>query len=171
MKKSNENRLTEAIETALRLGEGTFILSRNNEHDQLYSESFDCPTCDISYKEPTPQMFSFNNPQGMCLECKGLGTQVLMSEQLLVPDPTLSIRGGAISPLGNIRNNRWRLHMYEGAAKYLGFDLDVPWKELNQDQKKFFLHGTGEKKITFTYTNRRGYTWSREDIYEGVINF
>ena len=171
LKKSNENRLTEAIETALRLGEGTFILSRNNEHDQLYSESFDCPTCDISYKEPTPQMFSFNNPQGMCLECKGLGTQVLMSEQLLVPDPTLSIRGGAISPLGNIRNNRWRLHMYEGAAKYLGFDLDVPWKELNQDQKKFFLHGTGEKKITFTYTNRRGYTWSHEDIYEGVINF
>lgn len=171
VKRSNESRLTEAIETALRLGDGTFILSMDETNDQLFSESFDCPNCDISYKEPTPQMFSFNNPQGMCLECKGLGTQVLMSEQLLVPDPTLSIRDGAIAPLGNINSNRWRLHLYEGAAQYLGFELDIPWQQLNVEQKECFLRGLGDTKITYTYTNRRRYTWSHEDIYEGVISF
>ena len=171
LKKSNENRLTEAVEAALRLGDGAFTLVTSDGHEQLYSESFDCPKCDISYKEPTPQMFSFNNPQGMCPECKGLGTQVLMSEQLLVPDPTLSIREGAIVAIGKIDSNRWRMHLYEGAAQYLGFDLDIPWKELSIEQKDSFLTGLGDTKITYTYTNRRRYTWSHEDIYEGVISF
>ena len=77
-------RLSEAVDTALRLGEGSFIIARDDEPDQLYSSRFDCPTCSISYQEPTPQMFSFNNPQGMCSTCHGLGTQVLMSEAALI---------------------------------------------------------------------------------------
>ena len=90
---------------------------------------------------------------------------------MLVPDPTLSIREGAIVALGNVDSNRWRMHLYEGAAQYLGFDLDTPWKELSIEQKASFLIGLGDKKITFTYTNKRRYTWSHEDIYEGVISF
>jgi len=169
LRPDQHGRLTEAVDTALRLGEGTFIIARDDETDQLYSARFDCPDCGISYQEPTPQMFSFNNPQGMCRQCNGLGTQVLMSEHLLIPDPEKSIMQGAIEPLGDVTSNRWRLHLYEGAADHLGFDLDTPWKDLDREQKHGFLRGLGEEKITFTYTNKRKYTWSHDDPYEGVI--
>jgi excinuclease ABC subunit A len=168
--RTEENaRLNEAVYTALRLGEGNFIIARDDEADQLYSAHFDCPTCGISYQEPTPQMFSFNNPQGMCSGCHGLGTQVLMSESLLVPDPKKTIMKGAIEPLGDVTSNRWRLHLYEGAAEHLGFDLNTPWKKLDKEQKKRFLYGFGDEKITFTYTNKRKYTWSHDDKYEGIV--
>ncbi len=165
-----DSRLNEAVDAALRLGEGNFIIARDDEPDQLYSDRFDCPACGISYQEPTPQMFSFNNPQGMCPDCHGLGTQVLMSENLLVPDPSKSILKGAIEPLGDVTSNRWRLHLYEGAAEYLGFDLKTPWKKLDKEQKRSFLYGLGHKKITFTYTNKRQYSWSHEDKYEGIVS-
>ncbi|MGY8824643.1 MAG: excinuclease ABC subunit UvrA [Candidatus Latescibacterota bacterium] len=168
--RTEENaRLNEAVNTALRLGEGNFIIARDDEADQLYSAHFDCPTCGISYQEPTPQMFSFNNPQGMCSGCHGLGTQVLMSESLLVPDPKKTIMKGAIEPLGDVTSNRWRLHLYEGAAEHLGFDLNTPWKKLDKEQKNRFLYGFGDEKITFTYTNKRKYTWSHDDKYEGIV--
>ncbi len=169
LREEQRSRLTEAVDTALRLGEGTFIIARDEEKDQLYSARFDCTNCGISYQEPTPQMFSFNNPQGMCRTCNGLGTQVLMSEHLLIPDPQKSILQGAIEPLGDVTSNRWRLHLYEGAADRLGFDLDTPWKNLDEEQKRGFLYGLGDEKITFTYTNKRKYTWSHDDPYEGVV--
>jgi excinuclease ABC subunit A len=164
-------RLEEAVDSALRLAQGTFIVARDDEDDMLLSASFDCTACGISYQEPTPQMFSFNNPQGMCPDCSGLGTQVLMSERLMVPDPSKSIRKGALEPLGDVASNRWRLHLYEGAAEHLGFDLDTPWKKLKDQQKHSFLYGLGDEKITFTYTNLRKYTWSHDDKYEGVVQF
>ena len=166
-----DSRLEEAVDNALRLSNGTFIVSREDHDDMLLSASFDCTACGISYQEPTPQMFSFNNPQGMCPDCSGLGTQVLMSENLMVPDPGKSIRAGALEPLGDIASNRWRLHLYEGAAEHLGFDLDTPWKKLSDEQKHGFLYGLGDQKITFTYTNLRKYTWSHDDRYEGVVSF
>ena len=95
-------------------------------------------------------MFSFNNPAGMCTDCGGLGTKVTMSERLIVPAPEKSILQGAGEPLGEITSNRWRHHLYEGAAEHLGFTLDKPWKDLTQKQKSGFLHGLGDKKIEFT---------------------
>ncbi|MBT6618593.1 MAG: excinuclease ABC subunit UvrA [Gemmatimonadetes bacterium] len=171
LREEADPRLEEAVDNALRLAQGSFIVARDDDDDMLLSASFDCTACGISYQEPTPQMFSFNNPQGMCSDCSGLGTQVLMSEHLMVPDPSKSIRAGALEPLGEIENNRWRLHLYEGAAEYLGFDLDTPWEKLKDAQKQSFLYGLGDKKITFTYTNLRNYTWSHDDQYEGVVQF
>ena len=171
LREKTDSRLEEAVDNALRLGQGNFIVARDDNDDFLLSASFDCTTCGISYQEPTPQMFSFNNPQGMCTICSGLGTQVLMSEHLMVPDSTKSIRQGAITPLGDIESNRWRLHLYEGAADHLGFDLDTPWNKLSKQHKHGFLYGLGEEKITFTYTNLRKYTWSHDDKYEGVVQF
>jgi len=164
-------RLEEAVDSALRLGGGSLIVTREDEADWLLSANFDCTSCGISYQEPTPQMFSFNNPQGMCPDCHGLGTQVVMSERLMVPDPEKSILEGAVEPLGEVTSNRWRLHLYEGAARHLGFSLDAPWKKLTKKQKDGFLYGLGDAKITFTYTNLRGHTWSHEDRYEGVVKY
>ena len=169
LKRGADARLDEAIDNALRLGEGSLIIAREGEGDWLLSAKFDCPSCGVSYQEPTPQMFSFNNPQGMCPDCNGMGDKVIMSEDLMVPDPGRSILDGAVEPLGDVTSNRWRLHLYEGAARYLGFAMDTPWCDLGDEQKEGFLNGLGDEKIEFTYTNRRGYSWCHDDPYEGAL--
>ena len=164
-------RLDEAVDAALRRGEGSLIVAPEGAEDRLLSASFDCPECGISYEEPEPQMFSFNNPQGMCPDCGGLGTKVIMSEKLMIPDPSRSIAGGAVEPLGDVGSNRWRLHLYEGAAARLGFGLDTPWKDLSRRQKDGFLNGLGDEKIEFTYTNQSGHSWCHDDRYEGALAY
>ncbi len=164
-----DTRLSEAVDNALQMGNGQLIVARENKEDWLLSSDFFCGNCSISYRELNPQMFSFNNPQGMCTGCGGLGTQVQMSEQLMIPDTSKSVSRGTIEPLGDIRSNRWRLHLYQGAAEHLGFDLDTPWRDLTARQKQGFLRGLGDDKLEFTYTNVRGYSWSHKDRYEGVL--
>lgn len=194
LREEGRARLDEAVDSALRLGGGSLIVTGaetdsddvghdaaavdedDADHDSggndwLLSANFDCPACGISYVEPTPQMFSFNNPAGMCSDCGGLGTTVTMSERLIVPDAEKSIAAGAVEPLGDIENNRWRHHLYEGAAQHLGFTLDSPWKDLTETQKTGFLYGLGDKKIEFTYTNQSGHSWAHDDRYEGALNF
>ena len=166
-----QSRLEEAVDNALRLGEGSLIVSIEGEEDRLLSANFDCVSCGVSFIEPTPQMFSFNNPTGMCPDCNGLGTRVIMSENLLVPDPSQSILGGAVEPLGDVKSNRWRFHLYAGVAEHLGFALDAPWSDLTEKQKKGFLHGLGTKKLEFNYTNQSGNTWTHRDRFEGALDF
>jgi len=165
-----QSRLEEAVDNALRLGEGSLIVAIEGEDDRLLSANFDCVKCGVSFVEPTPQMFSFNNPSGMCGDCSGLGTRVLMSEKLLVPDSDKSILDGAVEPLGDVKSNRWRYHLYEGVAEHLGFALDAPWSDLTEKQKKGFLHGLGDKKLDFNYTNQSGNTWTHRDRYEGALD-
>ena len=162
-------RLEEAVDAALRLGDGSLIVTAEDEKDWLLSANFDCTRCGISYQEPTPQLFSFNNPQGMCPDCGGLGTKVVMGEQLMVPHPEKSIRQGAVEPLGEVSSNRWRLHLYEGVAQHLGFTLDTPWEKLTDEQKEGFLHGLGDEAVEFTYTNQSGHSWSHDDRYGGAL--
>jgi excinuclease ABC subunit A len=172
LREEDRARLDEAVDSALRLGGGSLIVTDDKgEDDWLLSANFDCPACGISYIEPTPQMFSFNNPAGMCTDCGGLGTKVIMSEQLIVPDPSKSVNDGAVEPLGDITSNRWRQHLYEGAAEHLGFTLETPWQDLTSTQKTGFLHGLGSKKIEFTYTNQSGHSWAHDDRYEGALRF
>ena len=169
IRKDMGSRLDEAVDSALTVGGGAFVVAIEDGDDWLLSASFDCPTCGISYREPTPQMFSFNNPQGMCSDCSGLGTKVVMGEDLLVPDPGKSILQGAVQPLGDITGNRWRHHLYQGAAEHLGFTLETPWRELTAGQKDGFLNGLGDKKIEFAYTNQSGNSWCHDDRYEGAL--
>ena len=164
-------RLDEAVDRALRMGEGALIVAQEDVDDWLLSTNFDCPRCGISYQEPTPQMFSFNNPQGMCSDCGGLGSKVIMSERLMIPDGDKTIAQGAVEPLGDINSNRWRLHLYEGVAAHLGFDLDTPWDALTRAQKDSFLRGLGDEKIEFTYTNQSGHSWCHDDRYEGALAY
>jgi len=190
IKASIRSRLEEAVDGALRMGDGTLIVhvedadesasadsaeeetgSGGTGKDWLISANFDCPSCGISYQEQTPQMFSFNNPQGMCPDCAGLGNKVVMSERLIVPDDSKSIMAGAVEPLGEVTSNRWRLHLYEGLAEHLGFSLETPWKKLTREHRDRFLHGMGTEKIEFTYTNQNGYSWSHNDRYDGALQY
>ena len=174
-------RLDEAVDGALRLGSGSVIVADGGDgsgdpggarlEDWLLSANFDCPACGISYAEPTPQMFSFNNPSGMCPDCDGLGSKMIVNEGRLVPDAAKSLREGAVEPLGDIAANRWRYHLYEGAAKHLGFTLDTAWEELSSVQKAGFLEGLGDRKIGFVYSGRKGHSWTHDDRYEGALKF
>src|SRR6516162_6203385 len=123
-------RLAEAVEQALNLGEGTMILALEKPdpeggeaptyEDLLLSAHYACTYCNKSYEPPTPQLFSFNNPQGMCPDCDGLGTRFSFDPDLLIPDPALSFFEGAILLVGPMRGmGRWRKHIYEGVAQTL----------------------------------------------------
>ena len=166
-------RLIEAVESALHLGDGTMMVSTQNavegdSADLLFSSNYACASCGLSYEEPSPQMFSFNSPHGMCPTCHGLGTMMKMDPRRVIPDPGLSIDEGAIAPIGKI-TNLWKRHFLEGLGEHMGFTLDAPWMELTDDQQHAILYGLGTKRLTFTFRNGRGGEWSHKDRFVGVI--
>jgi len=167
-----KTRLLDAVEGALHLSTGAVIVnvedSEGNRSDLLFSTQFSCTQCGLSYEEPTPQLFSFNSPQGMCPTCHGLGTMMRFEPRLVIPDPEKSINEGAIKPLGII-SNLWKKHFLEGVADHMGFTLDTPWKKLKANQKSVLLHGLGHKRLTFIFRNGRGGEWSHKDRFPGVI--
>src|SRR5512143_3668699 len=124
-------RLTDSVETALKLGQGTVIVAAEGRPDQVLSEHRACHHCGISFPEPTPQLFSFNSPQGMCPECSGLGTRVEMDPDLVVPNPDLSVNEGAVKPLGAVGEaTTWGSDIVRAVARERGIDLNKPWKLL-----------------------------------------
>src|SRR5579884_441679 len=177
-------RLAEAVEQALGLSEGSLIIAVEKEEreekahgrpsvgfeDILLSAHYACTFCNRGYEAPTPQLFSFNSPQGMCPECDGLGTRYTFDPDLLVPDPSLSFYAGAIPLVGALRGmGRWRRHIYEGVARTLGIDLKQPWKDLPAEHRDWLLYGSGDRHITFEWKHRGGKVWKHGDKWEGII--
>lgn len=128
--------------------------------DMVFSADYACNQCELSFEPPTPQLFSFNSPQGMCDECDGLGQLFSFDPDLMVPDPTLSFRKGCIEILGPWKElGRWKRHIYQGMADTIerlrelepGTMLDTPWEELSAELQELYLWGTGETHITFTW--------------------
>ena len=170
-------RLAEAVEQALKLGEGTVIVAVEGQPDRLLSSHYSCTSCGLSFDPPSPQLFSFNSPQGMCLTCDGLGVRHDFDPELLVPDPSLSVWEGAIAPIGPIKEvGKWRRHLFEGVANNFEADPDGPpkgsmlrgpWRDLDERFKKVWLHGAGERVIVHHWKNRRR-IWSHAEKWEGV---
>ena len=134
--------------------------SRAKPNDIVFSTTYACPGCGLSFPPPTPQLFSFNSPQGMCPECDGLGERFSFAPDLLIPNPKLSFRQGAIATLESWKDlGRWRRHIYQGVADTMerlhglpaGHLLDTPWKDLDPRWQKVWLDGTGDQHITFTW--------------------
>jgi excinuclease ABC subunit A len=171
-------RIAEAVEQALALGEDSLILSveRDGEgeaegyEDLLLSARYACTYCNRSYEPPSPQLFSFNSPQGMCPDCDGLGTRFSFDPDLLVPDASASFYAGAIPLVGAVRfMGRWRKHIYEGVARTLGIDLKVPWRRLSEEHRNWLLYGSGDRHITFEFEQRRGAVWKHGGKWEGIV--
>ncbi|MFO0927448.1 MAG: hypothetical protein U0736_10475 [Gemmataceae bacterium] len=168
-------RLAEAVEQALHLGDGALIVAVEGEgtesgQDILFSAHYACTHCDKSYEPPSPQLFSFNSPHGMCLECDGLGTRYSFDPDLLIPDPTKSFYAGAVPLVGALREmGRWRRHLYEGVAKTLEIDLKTPWHKLPQEQRDWLLYGAGERHITWEWKQRRGGVWKHGGTWAGIV--
>ncbi len=139
----------------------------SNTDDILLSSHYACARCDLSFEPPSPQLFSFNSPTGMCLTCDGMGTTFDFDPELMVPDPRKSFLKLAIAPM-RTRIGRWRRHIYRGVARHVGFDLSTPWQKLPAKAKNALLHGLGDTHITFEWRWSGG-VWRHGGTFPGVI--
>ncbi|TMD72566.1 MAG: excinuclease ABC subunit UvrA [Chloroflexi bacterium] len=160
-------RLVESIETAARLGGGSVIVVPAEGEEIQMSQDFACPYDGTSVPEPEPRNFSFNNPHGACPVCTGLGSQLVVDGDLVVPDPSSSLREGAIAAWS--KSQFFYPELLESVSKYFGIDMDKPWSKLPKQQRDMLLNGTGEKKIRFGYKNQYGHSRWYEAPFEGVI--
>ncbi len=176
LKPSSRSRLAEAVELAVKLGQGNLTVTADSSSaarsparpdgtslsaaEHRFSTKYSCLACGGSFDPPSPQMFSFNSPRGMCLECDGLGEIYSFSPALLIPDESLSLKDGCISLLGEWKElGRWRRHIFQGVADTIerlrqvepGTMLQNPWRELSSPLRDLWLWGTGDQHITFTW--------------------
>jgi len=153
-----KERLTESIELALKVGSGAIIIHNLNGADHLFSEHFGCPDHpEASLDELTPRMFSFNSPYGACNLCDGLGTQMNIDPNLIVPDKSKSLIQGAIVPLGEQPRGNWYGGILKSLAKNYQFNFTTPWIKIDSKIREILLFGTGKQTLTMNYTSKR---WS-----------
>jgi excinuclease ABC subunit A len=174
---SGKQRITDSIETALNLAGGLVILDfvdldeNHPERERRYSERLACPNDHpLAVDELEPRSFSFNSPFGACPVCTGLGTRKEVDPELVVPDPELSLRDGAIAPWSTGQTSEYFLRLLQGLGDAVGFDLDTPWEELTARAQKAVLLGIDEQ-VHVSYRNRYGRDRSYYANYEGVITW
>ena len=172
-KAESKTRLTDSIETALRLASGIVVLdfvdAKGADKERTYSEHLACHDCELSFEELEPRSFSFNSPFGACAECSGIGTKKEVDEDLIIPDDSISINDGAIAPWSGGQSSDYFLRLLEALAKDLPFSLDMPWKKISVKAREAILNGY-EYEIKMKYKGRygaRNYTTG----FEGVIPF
>jgi excinuclease ABC subunit A len=169
-------RLADSLETATRVGKGLVTIATiatlgakpdSPTSDETLSTSYACPDCGTSLTEITPRLFSFNSPFGACPSCSGLGTVQKVDPERLIPDPSKSIREGAIA-LYKQGSANWRLRQIEHLAKVMKFSLDVPFRKLGKDVQNVILHGSGEREIKWKWKSEKGeYKWS--SAFKGLV--
>ncbi len=169
MRSELRKRLADSVETAVALADGIVEIELVDEDRVLtFSEKFACLECGISFPELEPRIFSFNAPHGACPRCTGLGSQMVIDPELVVPDPTLSIGEGAIAPWSASASNYYE-QLTQSISERYEVDLETPWQELDDEQRDFFLHGTNGDKVTVKYRNRFGRSRSYTTSFEGIV--
>jgi excinuclease ABC subunit A len=190
------SRLSEAVDLALNLAGGKLIVSPESaglppvpvegieegdlpasSGDRLFSCDYACVPCGLSYEPPTPQLFSFNSPLGMCIDCNGLGMRHDFPVEQLIPDPALSLAKGALVLLGKISKlGRWRRHLFDGAARAIEKQFELKegefqkakWQDLTAEVQQAFLYGLGDKLVTYTFKHSGG-VWKHGAKFPGFI--
>jgi excinuclease ABC subunit A len=173
-KAESKSRLTDSIETALRLASGIVLLdfvdAKGAEKERTFSEHLACHDCNLSFEELEPRSFSFNSPFGACAECSGIGTKLEVDEELVIPDDNLSINDGAIAPWSSGHTSEYFLRLLEALSEEVKFSLDNPWKKLSVKAKEAILNGF-EYEVHVKYKNRYGRVRNYSSGFEGVIPF
>ncbi|MBT9830694.1 excinuclease ABC subunit UvrA [Clostridium baratii] len=171
IKEGIEGRLSDSVETALKLGEGLVIINEIGGEDTLYSEKFSCPDCGISIEELAPRMFSFNSPFGKCDYCDGLGSLIEIDENLVIPNKDLSIMEGAIACWGEgrLKDDSWTFAFLKALSKEYDFDLNTPIKDLPKKIVNILLYGTDGKRLKVDYV-KDGVKATYNSAWEGEIN-
>ena len=172
-KVESKTRLTDSIETALRLASGIVILdfvdSKSSDKERTFSEHLACHDCNLSFEELEPRSFSFNSPFGACPECSGIGTKLEVDEELIIPDDSISINDGAIAPWSGGQSSDYFIRLLEALAKDMPFSLDVPWKKISVKSREAIINGY-EYEIKMRYKGRYG-TKNYTTGFEGVVPF
>lgn len=167
IKKDIQRRLTDSMELTLSLSDGKAVLEILGSEEIFFSQKAACPGCGISIPELTPQMFSFNNPQGACIDCSGLGTKRYLDPDLIVPDPDLSLREGAIAPWAK-RHSVYFQQMLDSLCQHYKVDVYSPFRGLPREIQEAFLYGSGKDEIPFYFErDDRRHSYTRP--FEGVI--
>ena len=173
-KAESKSRLTDSIETALKLASGLVILdfvdAKGAEKERTFSEHLACHDCNLSFEELEPRSFSFNSPFGACAECSGIGTKLEVDEELIIPDDSISIEEGAIAPWAGGQSSEYFLRLLDALASELKFKLDTPWKKLPQKAKEAVINGF-DYEVHVKYKNRYGRVRNYSTGFEGVIPF
>jgi excinuclease ABC subunit A len=169
MKPDLRQRLTQSVETAGGLAEGLVAVDLVDAGEELvFSENFACPDHGISLPELEPRVFSFNSPHGACPRCTGLGAQLEIDPDLLVPDTSVSLAEGALVPW-SVGSSSFYEAVIQAIADRYEVDVDAPWRDLPAEQQDHFLHGTGGERIYVTYRNRMGRKRSYAMAFEGIV--
>ena len=173
-KAESKSRLTDSIETALKLGNGLVLLdfvdAKTGEKEHTYSEHLACHDCNLSFEELEPRSFSFNSPFGACPECSGIGTKLEVDEDLIIPDDSISINEGAIAPWAGGQSSEYFLRLLEALATELKFSMDNPWKKLSVKAKEAIINGF-DYEVHVKYKNRYGRVRNYSTGFEGVVPF
>jgi len=171
VKGANRQRLTESVESALKLTKGlvSFLFVDTDELVQ-FSEKMACTNCGISFTELAPRDFSFNSPYGACATCTGLGTRFEVDPDLVVPDPSLSLAQGALAPWGGARFKYFD-RLIAGIADLGGFDINTPWSKLKAKDRKLVLHGVDKKTVPVKFRNRYGRVKTYDTTFNGIVEW
>lgn len=173
-KPESKSRLNDSIETALKLASGLVVLDfvdakEGEEKSRTYSEHLACHDCDLSFEVLEPRSFSFNSPFGACPECTGIGTRLEVDEDLIIPNPDLTLNEGAMAPW-QFSTSEYFAKLVQGLAAEMNFSMDKPWNKLTQKVRDTLLYGS-EDRIHVKYKNRYGRQRSYNAEFEGVINY
>ena len=164
------SRVADSIEAAAKLTGGTVLVDVVDGDDMLFSEQFACVHCNISMGEMEPRTFSFNNPHGACQQCTGLGYKLEVDPDLVIPDKSLSIAGGAIQPLMRSgTTDTWWMSIFNAVANEYGFSTKSPIERFSQDQIDVLLYGTRKKRIRVRHRDKNGRIHDYSTAYEGVV--
>jgi excinuclease ABC subunit A len=178
MRTDLRKRLADSVETAVGLADGIVEIEVLPARDAppgeasrilTFSEKFACLNCGTSMPELEPRIFSFNSPHGACERCTGLGHQMEIDPELVVPDPSLTIADGALAPWAGTQSNYYE-QMMQSIAEQYGVDLHVPWAELSDEDREVFLYGTGGERVAVSYRNRYGRQRSYATRFEGIVS-
>lgn len=168
IKEDIASRLADSLESALKLGDGKVIIDVIGEEELLFSEHHACPHCGFSIEELEPRMFSFNSPFGACPDCDGLGATLEVDRDLVIPNPELTLRQHAIAPW-EPTSSQYYPQLLEAVAKHYNIDLDIPVKDISEEQMEKVLMGSGSDRIYFRYENDYGRMQEGHIQFEGVL--
>ena len=170
MRPDLRKRLADSVETAVARADGLVDIQDADTGDTVtFSEQFACLNCGTSMPELEPRMFSFNSPHGACPRCTGLGSQMEIDPELIVPDPSLSLGEGAILPWSTSASNYYE-QMTQAIAEKWEIDMETPWEDLSEEVRNTFLYGTNGDKIYVSYRNRYGRRRSYMTRFEGIVH-
>jgi excinuclease ABC subunit A len=173
-KPESKSRLTDSIETALKLASGIVLLdfvdAKGADKERTFSEHLACHDCNLSFEELEPRSFSFNSPFGACPECTGIGTKLEVDEELVIPDDSISIYEGAIAPWTGSHSSEYFTRLLEALSEDIKFSLNTPWKRLPEKARDAIINGY-DYEVHVKYKNRYGRVRNHTSGFEGVVPF